>query len=304
MIPCKEKRREAVNTILKEKGTAGVINFSKNVKDAHEVGLVLGWVGANQTDLDLLPKLLNTKDECYEKLISGFIWERFHRPDFGWDWVDGINKGSWQKGQILDFLICLPFKKETWQRAEIWLGNAASNYWGKVQVRPYGESGEDLQFAIDKLTGVGRTYWAIHCFDCMVDSKIPLDTDKVIQTLITAASEKQSCNNLDTYQVTKLITILQKSPGVPESDLHEVESAYLPLLTEIYGGQPITLWTSLANNPGFFCEIIQLLYRSKNTTIVQREHTDREKSLANNAYCLLSEWKIPPGQQKDGRFSR
>ncbi len=60
----------------------------------------------------------------------------------------------------------------------------------------------------------------------------------------------------------------------------------------------------LASDPGFFCEVIRHVYRSKKEPKSEKKHTEQEKAVAQNAYQLLREWRTPPGMQPDGSFSR
>jgi hypothetical protein len=58
----------------------------------------------------------------------------------------------------------------------------------------------------------------------------------------------------------------------------------------------------LAEDPSFFCEVIQTVFRSSKDE-VKVEVTDELKSRARKAYHLLREWRIPPGTQRDGTFN-
>ena len=58
----------------------------------------------------------------------------------------------------------------------------------------------------------------------------------------------------------------------------------------------------LANEPGFFCEVIRLVFRSKRTERPAEEPTEQAKNIATNAYRLLTEWRTPPGCREDGGY--
>ena len=82
------------------------------------------------------------------------------------------------------------------------------------------------------------------------------------------------------------------------------EWGYLPLLERDRGVSPKSLENRLASDPGFFCEVIRHVYRSKKEPKTEKKHTKQEKAVAQNAYQLLREWRTPPGMQPDGSFSR
>jgi hypothetical protein len=66
-----------------------------------------------------------------------------------------------------------------------------------------------------------------------------------------------------------------------------------------HGATPRMLWQRLADDPAFFCEVIQLVFRSKKEERPAKETTVDRKNIATNAYALLTEWKIPPGLSND-----
>jgi hypothetical protein len=96
---------------------------------------------------------------------------------------------------------------------------------------------------------------------------------------------------------------LQAEPTVNQDDLFKVEWAYVPLLDHHRGAAPQLLERTLANDPEFFCEVIRLIYRSKNEEQSSRQPTEESKAIATNAWRLLHKWKTPPGTQQDGTFS-
>jgi hypothetical protein len=59
----------------------------------------------------------------------------------------------------------------------------------------------------------------------------------------------------------------------------------------------------LANAPQFFCELIQLIYRSKNDGEQKREGSESEKNIATQAWKLLYNWKTPPGTDRNENFN-
>lgn len=68
------------------------------------------------------------------------------------------------------------------------------------------------------------------------------------------------------------------------------------------GASPKFLERQLADEPRFFCEVIRLVFRSKNKTETTEELTEQAKRVATNAYRLLSGWRTPPGCLQDGSY--
>jgi len=89
-----------------------------------------------------------------------------------------------------------------------------------------------------------------------------------------------------------------------QDDLFKIEWAYLPLLNRpTRNVSPKLLEQKLASDPDFFCEVIRLLYRSKKETETEKTLTEQQKNIASNAWNLLRDWRIIPGQNPDGSFS-
>jgi hypothetical protein len=75
------------------------------------------------------------------------------------------------------------------------------------------------------------------------------------------------------------------------------------LLNRHSGAFPQLLENKLANDPDFFCEVIQLVYKSKKKEHELKELTKETEVIAENAWHLLFEWKTPPGTKKNNEFN-
>jgi hypothetical protein len=295
-----EKRRQAIQTILDTSGSQGILDFVDIVDSPGKVGFALGYIADENIDTLLLPEYLDAKNNSDQQFVGAFIWSRYQNQ--GWQWVDALDKNHWTIDQARQLLIYLPFEKETWNRVNKWLVDFENSYWEKVPVNPY-QSEDDLLTAVDKLLEVSRPQAAIDCLHSRLFNKLPLDSDRTVRALLEAVSTKEIGNNMDTYQITELIKALQDDTQISQDDLFKVEWAYLPLLERSNKSEPKILESRLATEPEFFCEIIQLIYRSKNEDKEEEEVDESKKTIATNAWRLLHEWQKPPGLQEDGSFS-
>ena len=293
-------RETAILEIYRQNGVEGVIRFAESVTSPSKVGHALGVVADDLVEESLLPHFLDTPDNKRKALVSGFIWRRYHVKD--WEWCDNIDKSDWTPTHIGQFLACLPFAKEAWERTSIWLPEHEGEYWTRTGANPYQAIG-DLAIAIDKLIEHGRPHAAIDCLDHMRDVDQAIDVDQCVRALNAAISSSEPTYTMDGYRIVELIKFLQADPSVNQDDLFRVEWAYLPLLDSNREAAPLLLESRLANDPDFFCEVIRLTYRSKNEDQPSKEPTEKSKSIASNAWQLLHEWKTPPGTQKNGTFS-
>ncbi len=298
-----ERRKQAIEEIVAYGGLEELTRFAESVESPYRVGLCLGLIAEDvlePADAAILPDLLETSNSKLAQLAYGYVWGR-HRTQ-GWTWVDNIDTSEWSPSQIGTFLTCLPFDTQTWNRVASLLGDLEATYWGKVVVNPF-QTDCDLRDAIEKLIEYGRPRAAIECLYRTIHDKQQLDNAQSVKALLTAVSSKEPLNSMGPHHVIAVIKALQDDPHTDPNGLFQVEWSYLPLLNRLDDALPKLLETKLSAEPEFFCEVIQLMYRSKNEAISERETSEEEKTIAENAWRLLHGWQTPPGLQPDGRFS-
>ncbi len=293
------KRQCAIKDLMNLKGLQGVLDFLDIIEAPNQVGYALGNVANEEIDSSLLPEYLDTERHNEKQFIGSYVWARYLK--FGWAWVNELNRSEWTKKQQCQMLVLLPFEKETWNYAKTWLGKSEDDYWKKVTVNPY-QSESDLTTAIEKLLSVSRPQPAIGSLYFQLNEKIDVDIDLVVKALLDAVSAKET-STLDSYHIIELIQFLQNNSEVSPEDLFNVEWAYLRLLDRHSGAEPKYLEKRLATEPLFFCELIQLIYRSKNEAKPEGPIDEKKKAIAANAWHLLHEWRRPPGLLDNGSFS-
>jgi len=294
------RRETAILEIFQQEGADGVVRFAESVSAPGQVGHALGVIADDVFENVFLPNFLDSADSKRKALVTSFIWRRHHL--FGWEWCDGLDKSDWKPEQKGQFLACLPFTNEAWDRAAGWLQSHESEYWSRTSANAYQTDG-DLRIAIDKLMEHGRPHAAIDCLVRLRHAKQPIDSNQCVRALLEVLSSSEPGYAMDEYHIVELIKFLQAEPEVSEDDLFKVEWAYVPLLNRDQGAAPQLLESRLANDPEFFCEVIRLIYRSKKEDQLSREPTEESKTIATNAWRLLDKWKTPPGTQKNGTFS-
>lgn len=294
-----ERRASAISEIIAKYGIDGAIRFAETISSPRDVGAALADLSGPEGEKTLLPDFLDSENEKHLDLVSAFIWRRRH--DEGWDWCDRVNRAGWSHKQTGQFLACLPFSRETWERAAQWLEEHQEHYWARASAFPY-DAKEDLEFAIEKLLEYGRPHAAITCLERMLHSKRAIDPQQCVRALLGALKSSEPNHAMDSYHMVQLIKHLQSDSAVSDDDLFRVEWAYLPFLNQLDGNKPVLLHRKLANEPAFFCEVIQLIYRSDTEGDKAEEPSEEQKAIATNAHRLLSEWTRPPGLRDEGTF--
>jgi len=294
------QRETAVKEIFQQSGVDEIIRFAESVNSPEKVGQAAGVIEDEVLEHTFLPHFLDIDDNRRKALASGFILRRYHIK--GWEWCDKIDKSGWTPEQIGFLLACLPFIKETWEHAARWLGKSEIEYWSRTRANPY-QADAELTNAIEKLIQYGRPHAAIECLAHLCHAKQPIDVKQCVQALFAALSSNEPIYTMDRYHIVELIKFLQAEPSVDQDDLFWIEWAYLPLLNPERGAGPKLLETRLAGDPEFFCQVIQLLYRSKKEDQQLKEPTEKSQAIAKNAWWLLHQWKTPPGTKEDGTFN-
>ena len=296
-----EKRIHAVKEIVSVYSISTLVDFSQTVGAPWDLGFSLGHYINDSIDHYLLPKELNNKKSNIQQFLAGFIWGRFNSQ--GWPWFDGINLEKWNMEEIALILEYHPFVYETWGRVKRLIKKDENLYWRNVQIKPY-HSDDKLNYAIDKLLDYNRPIAALSCLRYQLDNnKEELDWKQVVQVLKNALSSNESFNQINSYQVTKLIKAMQISSKINSEDLFRIEWEYLPLLDRDNNAEPKLLENKLASDPAFFCEVIRLVFRSNKDRKKKTEISKDKKALAENAYRLLNKWHTPPGTDAEKIFS-
>ena len=293
------RRRTAVEEIAANGGAQAVLAFAVSVQSPWRVGIAFGEVAGDKVDGEVLPVLLDAEQRAHAQFAGGFVWSRFRR--YGWKWIDDIDTAGWTCAQIGQLLAFLPFAPETWERSSRLLGGDEAMYWRTTSANPY-EAEADLERAIDPLIQYGRPNAALRCLNRMLYDKQPLNVAQAVRALLAALEASEPAHSMDAYQTVEIIKALQATEGASADDLLRVEWAYLPLLDRHSDGSPKLLWRRLATEPVFFCEVIRLVFWSKQEELPNDKPTEEEERIAGNAYRLLSDWRTPPGYQADGTY--
>jgi hypothetical protein len=294
-----ERRQRAVVEVYAEGGITRILEMTEIVKSPVRVGVAFGAVGSNADDETILPDLLECDSASRSQFIGGYIWAKFRRV--GWEWLDRLQISQWKPPQIAELLAYLPFTVETWKRAAQLLSENESLYWSSARVNPF-EAGDDIDIAIDHLIGVGRVPAAINCVARRIFQKQPFNPEHALAALHLAAQSGETLRQIDTFEIVQIIKALQENPDVDTDRVGELEWMFLPLLDDNYGTSAKVLEQKLAEDPNFFCQLIQMIFRSKNEEKPSQPQSAEEEARATNAYRLLMEWKRPPGTKKDDSF--
>jgi len=294
-----KQRIEAIRQIYKINKTVSVISFAEHVENPVKVGNAFAHIADEENDRELLPDFLESQEQFKKQFISGYVSSRYQL--LGINWIDNQHTETWSIEQKCALLFNVPFEIEIWQKADELLGEQVGKYWKNINANPFSTQSSLLP-AIKNLLRYNRPLLALDCIYAHYFSKKELFIEQAIEALLKGTSTDEPIGAMDAHHVIEIIKMLQVDPQINEDKLFKIEWAYLPLLDSYNNAEPKLLYKKLSQDPDFFIEIIQLIYRSKNQTNEQ-EPDETRKNIASNAWKLLYEWNRPPGKLDVGTFS-
>jgi len=288
-----EIRSSAVGEIYQLGGISLIINFLSQVQAPYKVGLALAEFNEADPSSELLTSMLSDVSDNIKQFARGFAVGAFCK--YGWEWVNSLNLKHWEKQQKVDLMYCLPFETKTFELAKKLLGESEHLYWEKVLVNPY-HTDADLLYIVDKLLEVKRVNAAIDVLYYRFHENKGLDINRSVKALLSVNDSIEPPRQMDSYHITKLIKALQEDPNTSPQDLFNVEWFYVPLLDDLHGHHPVLLQKKLAQEPEFFCQLMQLIYKPTSADESYPEPDQEQRNLATNAWQLMRVWTVPPGQ--------
>ncbi|WP_322533131.1 hypothetical protein [Vibrio parahaemolyticus] len=294
------EREHAIYELISEYGYDKVIIFVQSVNMPEVVGRCLGLTF--KIEESRLKIALNSEDEKIKQFISGYICSLNNRTNG--TFIDDININKWDTDSRYKLLILLPFNIDTWKRVKTLLGSSEEIlYWSNTIVAPYLCEKDDLYDGIDCLLKYNRPLSAISCLSYLIRTEKTVKIEVAVRALLDAVNTCEKVSQLSHYEISELIKFVQSSNNSSDEDLFKVEWAYLPLITSKTNTNtyPKNLEERLTKNADFFCEIIQLVYKSDKVA-TDFKPSDTQKNIARNARELLDSWRKVPGYKDDGSF--
>lgn len=295
-------RKDAVIAIYDEYNISGILEFVETIEQPNIVGDTLAISDITISN-ELIKKLISDDKISLKRFISGYVWCKYNKNGISW-----VNSTviDWEHDEVIKLLLLLPFIRDIWEFIEISLSNDDITYWENISLNNYYcKSTDDLYYAVDKLLANNRPLAAIDCLSRVLYTDKIVDEARVIKALLMAINTIESSRSLDVHYLRELIKFLQVSDNITLDELIKIEWAYLPFIRNHSSDKlyPQHLEKKLAIEPDFFCEILQLAFRSKYQKN-QAELNESQRNIATNAYDLLDNWGGFPFLDIDGKFDK
>ena len=301
-----ERRRDAISEIEVASRFDGVKTFARNVTIPWAVGVGLADGAIHQYEADLL-SLLQSDIDADVQLASAYMARRFSHE--GWSWVEGlIAEGSEltpsQRGRLL--LQTGDFPK-AWEVADSQGEDVARAFWSLFRTSGLGADFAHVAYAAGRLRSVGRAAAALDLIGLYLardqgnDVLVAEAAISALETLLAQGDEAPEARALSQHDFEELFSFLQRFKAEVGWDrIARLEWAFLPALG--FEGRAETLHQLMADDPGFFVQIVETVYRPHSNERVADDSPERQRR-ARNGYRLLSTWYRVPGTGADGTFS-
>ena len=300
-------RLNALTEIVASGGLQLVLDLAMLAEAPFQVGWTLARMNEANFDLNFIPEHICANDEKLTSMTLGICRYRFKEQE--WNWIDGLDLTSWGDDQVgLIHARVGGLSKIAWKRVSKFGASAERMYWENVSSWNRDAPLDDVVFATKKFLKVSRPISSINVLEGAIRRDLKPDADLVATVLETAmdneAKKEEAVENIGddvVYTVQQLIGYLQER--LDEDDairqrLATIEWRYLGLLkySEVTAK---TLFATLSEDPGFFVQLLQLMFRSDHET-EPTEPSEADGARMENAYHLLHEWKAVPGIRADG----
>ncbi len=293
----KNVRFEAIRAIYRREGIAGVLELVGCVERPFDLGTVLGESGlAEENEDELLRENLAGEDMARAHFARGFAFGRFRVKGAVWLGTKLADGGLvWSPPQRAEFLTCLPLDPQTWELTEVIGPETDRAYWQRVN--PYVVGEKNAEHAARKLLAHNRPHAAIELLGLHVrrDKEAPAALiAEALERLLDPSPKDDGPSSSVAHSLPRLLKALAASGGVEEGRVARLEWAFMSGIDRM----PEVLHRELKRNPGFFSELVSLIFRAEGEE--PREASEEEQARGTRAYRLLQSWRSLPGET-DGR---
>jgi hypothetical protein len=324
-------RAEAADEIAAAAEWPGLLRFAHESKLPLFFGIALADAGLDQHENELVA-LLNSQDAHDLNFAYGYLERRF-RAD-GWSWLERLlTEESLAPKQVARLLLSTLDYPRAWEVADDQGEEVARLFWQEFRTWGLGADFPHVDYVTRRLMGVGRNAIALDFIHLYMRASSDDDTAddpqfvdlvaEALDQLINREAADPELGALSQHDFVDLFAYLARA-GLPSDRLARLEWAYLPAFG--YDARPLALGRLMADDPGFFAEVVALVYRPSgpddeseeteteeaagdDATASESEATPNEgeeqrQARAANAYRLLSEWRTVPGVDENGALDQ
>lgn len=291
----RNKQETSVYEIYVSYGIDSVVEFAKALNNEAWIAQNLGKQLKEQ-DIKALLKMCNESrlnKEIFASIINGYIIVN------DYDAIVQTELETYSLDYVSWVLSCLRPSMRLFEIVNDLLGEQSNLYWNSIVIPRFGLDDEvDLNYVWERLVEQKRYAAAINLFGVTAEH-CSISHNKLHEVL-TQAAVTESNDRLDPDAVKNLIKLLQETRTISIEMISNVELIYLSWLDEYSKVKPLAVRYRLANEPMFFCELIRLFYKKRNSETHEEKISEH---MAKRLWQILHNFCVIPGTDWDGNYS-
>ena len=290
----KKLQESSVYEIYTTFGIEAVVQFGEDIGKPNWVAQNLGR-GLSIKECDNLLTLCSIEKLDRNFLVSiivGLVVQN------GCDILLEINFSEYSADLVSWLLSHLPLSMRLFEIANTILRQDIKLFWQFVVIPPFGLDPEiDLNYVWNCLVEQTRCVAAVNLFCCSTE-QCTVEDAEIHRVLIKAATMEPN-EKIEPDAVKNLIELLQRNRKISIKDISDVELIYLPLLNEYSKVQPKALRYRLSNEPEFFCELVELLYKKRHA---EKHEKVLSENMSRRLWEIFYHYCVVPGTDWEGNY--
>ncbi len=304
------RQTEAVAAILNDGGVAAVLEFSESVEFPRPVGSALARCDST-LDIEIL-QAMEAASEAVTQAALGYFAGRF--GEFGWDGINRLIADHDPSAKVVaDLHRAPPPIKRPWTRVDALGVEVAAEYWARATYYDIGipEELRQLLKVTGRLRDAGRVDLARTLLAARVDrhaSQPPFaeEAAALLEQWIQNPPVHRDRSGMTGYELAELIKALDvHREHLGTARVAAIEWQYYAILPYNPEFSAPNMYRELARDPGLFCRLVELAYKSASATPGDRPPLSESKRLmAQNAFQVLRAWPastFTPGRDDEGK---
>lgn len=288
-------RSDVVSSLWTEGGLDRLFELARRAEAPWTVGVAIVDAGIPVEGQSLLETAFASEDNSLMQMARAYGTHRVRLQGDEWLWSlirDPFSR-SWQPVWRAQLYMCLAFDSPTWTALEGEIDEVKGRYWTEVPFYGRGQLSRDqVRIVAEHLLHLGLGPRAVAFLGLYSEQADPEQTLAALEGLVASGQTDETVTASLSHDIVALLAKLQVSE-VDQSRVARLEWIAMP-----FSGppqyQPLALFARLRDDPGFFVELLTLIYRRHSDKETNEEPDPARRALAARAFGLLSAWKGLP----------
>lgn len=303
-----DKKGEAAKFIYDNYGIDFLLDFAANLKlpEISSFSAALSAIVSKEEDLFKIWEGLKTDGILCS--MAQYVADSKRRAEgnkYIFEVFQSLKDNGYPTTAVINLLLKLFAEGEIWDFIESKGQEYVDEYWKRVNEFYISGNLSDFERAINLMMNYRRNTSALKLVYHKVEE---FDSELIIKVLESfIGSEIEQDVRMDNYEFQHVFEELRKKGIEDRNTLIKLEWFFLPFLDVGFnhGNTPI-LHQEMANNPEFFIQVLEMLYKANSDNEKEPELTDEEKVRREHkyqaAYKLFNTWDTIPGVDAENKI--